>query len=225
MDKVKTVYGDVPMNRTLYSNRHNPETYPVDVALEYINPHSKVIDFGAGYGGPAKMMLDKGCNVTCVENDPECVEYIKSTWDVDLVDKDMRSFEFEERYDVAFLFASLMYLPFDEKRILLEKCIDNCDRVIVQDFVSKTNDPTDNVQSGYVNGRVQLFVPPRQFYWDVFDSCEILLEQYDPRFVHSNAARVLRNANQRGSIQTPTIVVPHVDSQIENILTVVHTNG
>jgi SAM-dependent methyltransferase len=75
---------------------------------------SRVLDIGAGKGGPARILVDAfGCRVTCVERSTEfaSVARERATANIDVVEADGRTFEFESgAYDAALcLGASFVY--------------------------------------------------------------------------------------------------------------------
>jgi SAM-dependent methyltransferase len=65
---------------------------------------SRVLDIGAGKGGPARLLAEEfGCRITCVERAPEFVEVARdrASERIEVVEADAKDFPIERSYDAA----------------------------------------------------------------------------------------------------------------------------
>ena len=78
-----------------------------------LGPESRVLDIGAGKGGPARLLAEEiGCRITCVERAPEFVAVARerASERIEVVEADAKDFPIERAYDAALcLGASFAY--------------------------------------------------------------------------------------------------------------------
>ena len=108
---------------------------PFDQAIlnffPYIQPNSKVLDCGCGWGGPGRFIQQKlNCDVTGVTISKTQSEYIK---DFRTIHSDLHDFIPQEHYDLAMFIES--YTHINDAKKILSSLGDHVDSVIIKDYL------------------------------------------------------------------------------------------
>lgn len=120
------------MNQTLdYYNSHATEfvegTKNVDFSslqnefISRIKTGRKILDLGCGSGRDSKAFLDWGFQVTAVDGSPELCELASAFIGQQVICSDFRSYKPEEAFDGIWACASLLHLPKEDIRSVIEK--------------------------------------------------------------------------------------------------------
>lgn len=115
----------------------------------YIEPGSKVLDLGCGWGGPAKMLkTEHNCDVTGVSCSKSQVEYCQSLGlNVLLQDLEQESDNiFAEHYDVIFSFEMISHIQ--DKARLIKKMRSCGDLLVLSGSCSADNYSGDRTTFG-----------------------------------------------------------------------------
>jgi len=92
-----------------------------DYILPYIQNESNVLDCGCGWGSPAKLIhLEKQCNVTCVTNSDDQINFIKRHHkELKVLNKDLNKFKVDSKYDTGLFIESFSHVEDKNSNSLL----------------------------------------------------------------------------------------------------------
>lgn len=110
--------GPEPFKQTVYN------------LLEFLPPRSKILDCGCGWGGPARLMMGEGHNVTGVTISKAQADYIT---DFPVIHADLHDYKPEEDYDAAVFIESYFHLT--DPRKVFDNLVPNVKHVVIADLV------------------------------------------------------------------------------------------
>lgn len=100
--------------------------------LEFIPPHSKILDCGCGWGGTGRFLKERGHDVTGVTISKAQADYIK---DFPVIHADLHDFVPEESYDVAVMVECYFHL--EDPRKVFDNLVPHVKHLIIVDVVSR----------------------------------------------------------------------------------------
>jgi cyclopropane fatty-acyl-phospholipid synthase-like methyltransferase len=122
-----------------FADDTDPNIDPFDKSVYNIFPfvknNSKVLDFGCGWGGPARLLIKElNCEVIGITNSSRQYEYIK---DFKVIYSNMEDFIPDQKYDVGLFFETLTHVGEYDK--LLYNINNYVDDLIIVDYVTTFN--------------------------------------------------------------------------------------
>jgi hypothetical protein len=111
--------GPEPFKQTVYN------------LLEFLPPNSKILDCGCGWGGPARLMMEEGHDVTGVTISKTQADYIT---DFPVVHADLHDFQPTEEYDAAVFLESYFHLK--DPRQVFDNLVPYVKHIVIADIVN-----------------------------------------------------------------------------------------
>jgi cyclopropane fatty-acyl-phospholipid synthase-like methyltransferase len=112
----------------------HPMDYSIMQLYDYIEPNTKILDCGCGWGGPARqIMKDLNCDVTGITVSEEQANYIE---DFKVIHADLHEVELTEQYDTAIFVESYCHLHTPIK--VLKNISKHVNSVVIRDYVNLT---------------------------------------------------------------------------------------
>lgn len=99
------------------------QRFPQETVKKFASllPGKEIVDLGSGPGRDAVILKEMGLFVTCVDGSERMIEMTKKLGFKSIL-ADLRTLELEkDSFSGAWAYSSLIHLPFDEARKLLEK--------------------------------------------------------------------------------------------------------
>jgi cyclopropane fatty-acyl-phospholipid synthase-like methyltransferase len=108
--------------------------------LEFIQPGSKILDCGCGWGGPAKLIKHElNCDITGITISKAQADYIK---DFPVLCENLEFYTPDTNYDVALFVESFTHVV--NTADMLKRFSLHVESIIVKDFVSETHQSLPN---------------------------------------------------------------------------------
>jgi cyclopropane fatty-acyl-phospholipid synthase-like methyltransferase len=104
---------------------------------QFIQPNSKLLDCGCGWGGPSKVIQrDLHCDIISVTNSEVQCEYIKNNIPINVLYKDLHNYYPQTFFDTSFFIESFCHLENPFK--VLENISKYSNQIILRDYHLKT---------------------------------------------------------------------------------------
>lgn len=105
---------------------------------QFIEPNSKIIDCGCGWGGPAKVIKkDLNCDITGITNSKVQFDYIQKNIPIDVICEDLHIYKPTKRFNICLFIESFCHLNRPEE--VLYNIRNNVDKIILREYSLKTN--------------------------------------------------------------------------------------
>jgi hypothetical protein len=110
--------------------------YTITNLYRFIEPHSKILDCGCGWGAPAlQLRKDLECDIMGVTISTSQYNYIKKcVKEINVVYADLHEYKPRVNYDVALFVESYTHLT--NPRQVLSNLYENVNSLVIRDFVS-----------------------------------------------------------------------------------------
>ncbi len=119
--------------------------------MEKLNPNS-VLDLGCGKCKFSKLFIDRGINVTGVDKEKR----IESKNSLTIIQKDIRDFEFEKKYDLVIGTGIFHFLAKEEASALIKKIKENTSSGGFNFFICMSNEEEYNDEIHFYPNKEEL---------------------------------------------------------------------
>lgn len=99
-------------------------TYTQDKFIAYLGANAHILDFGCGSGRDTKYFLEKGFRVTAIDGSEELCKYATELTGIQVKQMYFQDLTEQESYDAIWACSSILHLPYDELKSVLQKMAD-----------------------------------------------------------------------------------------------------
>ena len=92
-----------------------------EMLLKYLNPNAHILDLGCGSGRDSKAFLQKGYQVTALDGSKELCKIASENIGQEVICQLFHELEETNTYDAVWACASLLHLPTDELKKVIQK--------------------------------------------------------------------------------------------------------
>jgi len=110
-----------------------------DYILPFISNGSTVLDCGCGWGSPANIIhIEKQCEVTCITNSTDQVEFInKYHKHLNVLKKDLNKFKPHKKYDTGIFIESFSHIEDKNTDMLLKNLSEKVNNLLFMVHISR----------------------------------------------------------------------------------------
>ena len=111
----------------------------IECLYQFIGENKKVLDCGCGWGSPANIIhIEKQCEVTCITNSTDQVEFInKYHKHLNVLKKDLNKFKPHKKYDTGIFIESFSHIDDKNTDILLKNLSEKVNSLLFMVHVSR----------------------------------------------------------------------------------------
>lgn len=195
----------------------------ISYLYQFIEPKSKILDCGCGWGGPAKVIeRDLNCDITAITNSKVQFEYILNNLQkIKVINKDLHEYDPSENFDIALFIESFCHLNNPER--VLKNISSKVNKIILREYYLKKN-LKENKK--YLN-KWSMRLYEKEYLIDLFNKNGFVITYYDDHYRYSLETTLnfwiknlnkIENKYKTNHIKTLEISSKYLYKYINNIL-------
>lgn len=121
MTQKHNVYEDYELIAEWYDQHRSRDLFEIkylEVVTSLLEPKAKILDLGCGMGEPiAQYFIEKGFNLTGIDGSSKLIQLASQRFPTaKFIVQDMRTINFNEKFDCVIAWNSFFHLPCDDQR-------------------------------------------------------------------------------------------------------------